>query len=69
MKKEAHFMIDFDMRKPLVVSILQRSETLQPGLEFDNSIPLFEGGFFECISCISNRFFFPEWSSILPGIG
>ncbi len=64
-KKKKHLsdcMIGLDARKSLVVSISHkknwRADTLQPGLEFDNSKPRLKSVIFICISWLNGSFFF-----------
>ncbi len=45
------------VRKPLVVSISQRSEELRPGLEFDNFKPRLKSCIFKSISWLNGSFF------------
>jgi hypothetical protein len=48
-------LIELDVRKPLVISISERSEelTLQPALAFDNLNPRLKSGIFKCISWLN----------------
>jgi hypothetical protein len=57
-------MNELNVRKPLAVSISQRSEELrlQPGLEFDNFKPRLESGILKCISWLNGSFF---WGTII----
>jgi hypothetical protein len=59
LKKSTH-PYELDVRKPLVVSISQRSQELrlQPGLEFDNIKPRLKSGIFKCICWLNGSFFF-----------
>jgi hypothetical protein len=59
--RKSTYLIELDVRKPLVVSISQRREelrlkTLQPGLEFDIFIPRLKSGIFKCISWLNGSF-------------
>jgi hypothetical protein len=64
LKKEAEkstYINEPDARKPLVVSVSQRStgriDTLQSGLQFDNIKPILESVIFKCISRLNDLLF------------